>query len=264
MSKIEWCDKTWNVITGCSGISEACRNCYARTMHKRLHEMYKKNPTQKGVQKYSQPFDKVVFHEDMLDEILDTKKYPSGSRIFVNSMSDTFHLFVEHECQSKIFNAIKNRPDCDFLFLTKRVWRMFDMCLGLGSMFEGMLKPYPQNILFGATIENQEQVKRITPLIQIKKVKKSKIFISCEPLLSELHFGEDLKHIDWVIVGGEKIPNAPKRARPMKKEWVEKLYSDCRKAGVPFFFKQWGNAPRESKSLCEFETCKEFYKGGAK
>ena len=60
-------------------------------------------------------------------------------------------------------------------------------------------------------------------------------FLSIEPLLEDL--GEvDLKGIDWVIVGGESGPGA----RPMKKEWVTSIRNQCRTAGVPFFFKQWG------------------------
>lgn len=42
MSKIEWTDKTWNVITGCTQISPACQNCYAKTMTNRLEGMAKK------------------------------------------------------------------------------------------------------------------------------------------------------------------------------------------------------------------------------
>lgn len=257
MSKIEWCDKTWNVITGCSGISEACMNCYARAMHKRLHGMYLKNPNRKGVQKYSKPFDKVIFHENMLNDILDTKKYPSGSRIFVNSMSDTFHEDVKYDWVCKIFFAIEKRPDCDFLFLTKRVSLLKDVYLHY--MFDTL----PMNMLLGITIENQKQLDlRLERLTDTKKWRcfNTKIFVSCEPLLSPLDFGDKLKYIDWVIVGGEKIPNAPKKARIMQKEWVEKLYQDCKKAGVPFFFKQWGNAPRKNQEINEFETCKEFYK----
>ncbi|NDJ27919.1 hypothetical protein DMB95_08955 [Campylobacter sp. MIT 12-8780] len=258
MSKIEWCDKTFNCITGCSGISEACKNCYARSMHKRLHAMYLKNPSQKSVQKYSQPFDKVIFHEESLKELEDTKKYPSGSKIFVNSMSDTFHKDVKEEWINSIFSAIRKRKDCDFLFLTKRVgWMINRLWLGLHAL--------PDNALFGVTIENQEQLDlRFENLAGLKQVrdlnKNTRFFISCEPLLSELDFGKDLKYIDWVIVGGESVPNAPKKARTMKAEWVQKLYEDCKKAGVPFFFKQWGNAPRDESKTYAFEACKEFYR----
>lgn len=35
-TKIEWATKTWNSVTGCSKISEACENCYAKRMAERL------------------------------------------------------------------------------------------------------------------------------------------------------------------------------------------------------------------------------------
>jgi protein gp37 len=63
--------------------------------------------------------------------------------------------------------------------------------------------------------------------------------VSCEPLLSDIHFGAYIanrNHIDWVICGGESGP----RARPMKRSWVRSLRDQCKLARVPFFFKQWG------------------------
>jgi len=42
--------------------------------------------------------------------------------------------------------------------------------------------------------------------------------------------------LEWVIVGGE----SGKNARPMNPQWVRKIRDQCVDAGVPFFFKQWG------------------------
>ena len=64
-------------------------------------------------------------------------------------------------------------------------------------------------------------------------------FLSVEPLLEDL--GEiDLSGIHWVIVGGESGPGA----RPMSEEWVLAILDQCRRAGVPFFFKQWGGVQK--------------------
>ena len=65
-------------------------------------------------------------------------------------------------------------------------------------------------------------------------------FLSCEPLIGSLA-GIDLTNIHWVIVGGESGPFA----RPMKIEWVREIFRACRKAGVPFFFKQWGGIRKD-------------------
>lgn len=51
-TKIEWVEETWNLDTGCTKVSQWCRNCYAEKMHKRLTDMGKK--------KYAQPFKKQI------------------------------------------------------------------------------------------------------------------------------------------------------------------------------------------------------------
>lgn len=67
--------------------------------------------------------------------------------------------------------------------------------------------------------------------------------------------------IDWVIVGGESGPNA----RPMHPDWVRSLCDQCQAAGVPFFFKQWGEwIPHDSTKLKPFraELAKQMHKDG--
>ena len=64
-TKIEWTDKTWNPITGCTKFSAGCALCYAEVMSRRLHAM--------GVEKYANEF-KLSLHEDCLDEPLTWKK----------------------------------------------------------------------------------------------------------------------------------------------------------------------------------------------
>src|SRR3990170_4375533 len=65
-------------------------------------------------------------------------------------------------------------------------------------------------------------------------------FLSCEPLIGALD-ALPLEGIRWVIVGGESGP----KARPMKKEWAVSILRQCRKARVPFFFKQWGGVRKD-------------------
>ena len=82
MSKIEWTNETWNLVTGCSKYSEGCQNCYAERMTKRLAAM--------GQEKYKNGFNKVVFHPEELNRDFGGK----SKMIFVNSMSDTFHADI--------------------------------------------------------------------------------------------------------------------------------------------------------------------------
>jgi len=65
--------------------------------------------------------------------------------------------------------------------------------------------------------------------------------VSFEPLIDRI--GEiDLRRIHWAIVGGESGP----RSRPMKVEWVDRLYEICRRDDVAFFFKQWGGRNKKA------------------
>jgi protein gp37 len=88
------------------------------------------------------------------------------------------------------------------------------------------------NIWMGVSVESDEYELRIDDLLATRAPLK---FLSIEPLLGPLA-DLDLRGIDWVIVGGESGP----KARPMDPAWVNALRDQCRKANVPFFFKQWG------------------------
>jgi protein gp37 len=84
----------------------------------------------------------------------------------------------------------------------------------------------------GVSVENGAYVRRIDHL---RTTGAHLRFLSLEPLLGPLP-DLDLQRIEWVIVGGESGP----RSRPMAKEWVIDIRDQCSRAGVPFFFKQWG------------------------
>lgn len=218
MSKIEWTNETWNPVTGCTKYSQGCQNCYAEKMHKRLTAM--------GQEKYSKPFNEVVFHKEALSNHkfsrLDTKR----KLIFVNSMSDTFHKDVTDSQIKDILDECEWNDPNVFQILTKRAERLPD--------FE-----YPFNVWLGVTVEMAKYKSRMQYLKQTNaKIK----FLSCEPLLEDL--GElDLTGIDWVICGGE----SGKNARPLHPDWVRNIQRQCQEQNVPFFFKQWGEfAPVES------------------
>lgn len=207
MTKIEWTEATWNVITGCTKHSEGCKNCYAEKMHKRLTGMRQK--------KYKEPFSKVIFHSEELNRVIGKNKL-----VFVNSMSDTFHESIQ-DCEINwLLTACKVQPWNQFQILTKRAERLPDF------------KTYPENVWLGVTVENSRYKNRIDYL---KKTNAKIKFLSCEPLLDDL--GEiDLTGINWVIVGGETGPHA----RPMHIDWVRNILKQCKKQKIPFFFKQWG------------------------
>ena len=210
-TKIEWTDKSWNPITGCTKISAGCANCYAEIMSKRLQAMKQ--------DKYKNGFI-LAMHNNVLDEPIKWKK---PHTIFVCSMSDLFHENVPFSFIDKVVETIKSTPQHNYQILTKRANRM-------AEYFSD--KIIPKNAWLGVTVDIASSKSRIDFLRNLNAPIK---FLSCEPLLEDL--GDmNLDGIDWVIVGGE----SGAKARPMKEEWVQSIKVQTEKQGSAFFFKQWG------------------------
>lgn len=267
-SKIEWTDKTWNIISGCSPISEGCKNCYAARMAKRLAGRY-------GYDK-DEPF-KVTFHQDRLDDPLMWKK---PSKIFVCSMGDLFHEDVQERWINEAWLYMALAKQHTYIILTKRPNRMLEYFASwqkgdLPGIFLGDSEGYLQsdgtrkgggftwplpNVWLGVTCENQKAAdERIPILLQIPAAVR---FVSAEPMLGKINLtsitprGTDLSFnafkdnkiwgeflhmngnkIDWVICGAETGPGK----RPMDLQWAKDLQTQCELAGVPFFFKKDSN-----------------------
>ena len=210
-TKIEWTDRTWNPVTGCTKLSIGCTHCYAETMANRLKAM--------GVKKYANGFIPTI-HENVLDEPLKWKK---PHTVFVCSMADLFHDAVSFDFIDKIMNTIKNSPQHRYQILTKRADRMAEYF---------SQSDVPKNVWLGVTVESFSEKPRIDLLRNLQATIR---FISCEPLIEDI--GEiDLTNIDWVIVGGE----SGVKARPMKPEWVRSILQQAEEQDTAFFFKQWG------------------------
>jgi protein gp37 len=210
-TKIEWTDKTWNPVTGCSKISAGCANCYAEVMARRLQAM--------GQEKYKNGFG-VTLHYNVLCEPIHWKK---PHTIFVCSMSDLFHDSVPFSFVDEVMNVIESTPRHNYQILTKRAERM-------AQYFES--RHVPSNAWLGVTVDVINSKNRIDHL---RSLDASIKFLSCEPLLEDL--GEmNMKGIDWVIVGGE----SGLKARPMKEEWVLSIMRQVEEQKSLFFFKQWG------------------------
>ncbi len=221
-SRIEWTETTWNPTTGCTKISEGCKNCYAERMANRLHAM--------GSEKYRNVF-QLTIHPEIIDE---PKGWKTPRTVFVNSMSDLFHEQIPLDFIRKVFKTMNDCPQHTFQVLTKRADILFQ--------YNEMLK-WSKNIWMGVTVENQKQVHRIDALRNTDAIVK---FLSLEPLLTAINDIE-LSGIDWVIVGGESGPGA----RPIRESWVLDIRQMCQEQNVPFFFKQWGgiNKKRSGRIL---------------
>jgi protein gp37 len=274
---IEWTDSTWNPIRGCSRVSEGCRNCYAESMALRFSgpgQPYEGLAVlQNGHALWT---GKIQFVEKHL---LDPLKWRAGirdqgtgssrpRRIFVNSMSDLFHENVTDEMRDRIFAVMALCPQHTFQVLTKRPERMLEyFATGLlGTVREAFVGRQAQmvnqartglpvlkwsglplpNAWLGVSVENQATADARIPMLL--KTPAAVRFISAEPLLGPVNLKVTAaascvmdclnRHdgLDWVICGGESGPHA----RPMNPDWARGLRDQCQAAGVPFFFKQWG------------------------
>lgn len=216
-SQIEWTESTWNPVTGCNKISPGCKHCYAERMATRLQAM--------GQSNYRNGFE-LTLQEHMLELPLKWKK---PQNIFVNSMSDLFHKDVPLEYIQRVFAVMNEAHWHRFQVLTKRSDRLLEVHTELN---------WTPNIWMGVSVENADYTYRIDNL---RKTGAAIKFLSIEPLIGPLPKRMNLKGIDWAIVGGESGPGA----RPMEESWVLDIQKQCQKAGVAFFFKQWGGVNKK-------------------
>lgn len=261
---IEWADATWNPVTGCTKVSEGCRNCYAKSFAERF----------KGVPgHYFESGFAVTLRPDKLEQPL---RWTRPRKIFVNSMSDLFHPDVPFDFIGQVFSVMGYSSHHTFMVLTKRPGRMLEFMKWYQEINKDPVSVSSEpfilpNVWIGVSVENQQAAdERIPLLLQTPAAVR---FLSCEPLLGSV----DLNHItlqlsdapergkpaisisalrgwyggdgapakvDWVIVGGE----SGDKARPMHPWWVQELRDQCQAADVPFFFKQWGEW-RETHAL---------------
>jgi protein gp37 len=229
-SAIEWTEATWNPVTGCTKISPGCDNCYAERLALRLQAM--------GQPNYANGFE-LTLQERMLELPL---KWKTPQMIFVNSMSDLFHKDVPEDYIRRVFDVMWRAQRHVFQVLTKRSQRLARLSPKL---------EWPPNVWMGVSVESAEYRFRID---QLRETGAAVKFLSLEPLLGPLPV-LDFGGIDWVIVGGESGPGA----REMRGEWVLDIRDQCRAAGIPFFFKQWGGTNKKKAGrLLENRTWDEM------
>lgn len=187
-TSIEWCDYTWNPVTGCK---HGCPYCYARKIAERF----------KGTKAWPQGFEP-MFHSTRLSDPGSSQKHQS---IFVCSMADLFGDWVPDAWILSVLSTAALIPQHTYLFLTKNPKRYLTIP---GDYLS-------ENFWFGATVTNQQDAdRRIAVLSAVPKVRK---FISFEPLLGVIS-NLDLDGIDQVILGAQTNPTVevtPKMVQPI-------------------------------------------------
>lgn len=209
---ISWAAYTWNFLRGCTKVSAGCKNCYAEELALRYGWSLNSWTVQHAAENFN-------YYPSKLD---DPRKVKSGARIFVNSMSDTFHELTPKWLLLQAFDVMRECQQHTFMILTKRPERAIEW------------GPYPDNVWLGTSIENEAAAYRLDYL---KRAEAKTKFVSFEPLLGPLD-GVNLTGIQWAIIGGESGP----KFRPMDMLWARALRDKALEAGAAVFFKQDSSA----------------------
>lgn len=237
-TKIDWCDSTWNPITGCL---HGCEYCYARGIANRfsggrdrwtdekrfaLDEKFYEEEKEKACP-YPYGFAPTL-HRYRLDEYSNKK----GRNIFVCSMADMFGEWVPEEWIKEVFMACETAPQHNYLFLTKNVKRYTEYGV-----------PMDKNMWYGTSIttENDTYLFDYLPAF-------CNTFVSIEPILEDLRVEKCnimFRQVDWFIIGAETGRRKDK-VKPERK-WIEDIVNECRKNNKPVFMKTsleeiWGES----------------------
>lgn len=245
-TKIEWAHHTFNPWYGCQKVGPGCDHCYAEGWAKRSGLVQWGPGTER---RRSSPAN----WRKPLAWNAEAERLGVRYRVFCASLADVFDNAVPTAWRMDLFSLIAKTPHLDWLLVTKRVGNVLPMCSGDGLMFDMIC----DRVWLGVTVCNQEEADRDIP--KLLKVPAKVRWLSMEPLLGHVDIHHRLgacvfteadpwetgRGIDWVVVGGESGP----KARPMHPAWVTSLRNQCKAAGVPFLFKQWGEwAPADAIS----------------
>jgi len=232
-TKIEWCDMTWNPVTGCK---HGCEYCYARRIAERFAPRLNDGSIAKvdgvcDIKNTNIPYPygfAPTFYRNRLSEPQHTKK---PQNIFVCSMADLFGEWVPQEWIDEIRVACSKADWHNYLFLTKNP-----------SGYEKIYKyelDYSPYFWFGTTVTDDASfAERGYELFEVTHgCRQPHRFLSIEPLHGQIK-EKSLRNaclLDWIIIGAE-TGNRKGKVTP-KREWIDDIVSACDRGGVPVFMK---------------------------
>lgn len=203
----------WDPWRGCHRCSEGCKFCY-------IH---------KGDAKRGIDTNEIVRNKNF-DRLIQKKKngeYKAAPGFYYLCFASDFLLEDADQWRDECWKIIRERSDCTFLFLTKRIERFMD-CIppDLGDGYD--------NVIICCTIENQENADKKLSVFQ--KVPAKHKQITAQPLIGPVDMEQYLDGIEAVIVGGE----SDKNARTLDYEWVLDIREQCIRKNISFQFRQCG------------------------
>lgn len=253
-TKIDWCDATWNPVTGCL---HDCEYCYARRIAERfggasetdnneccyecqwmtegtgeIHDLDEPIYDFDKGRNAPYPFDfDPTFHRYKLDEPQHWKK---PRTIFVCSMADLFGEWVPDEWIAEVFQACEAAPQHRYMFLTKNPARF-------KRLRENGIK-LPNGCWIGTSVtrdaEQADQYTGKTGYLSENWDTTAKWFVSVEPIQERMSRSsiENLTAMHWVIVGAETGRRVGKVVP--KKEWIDEIVEECKRCRTPIFMKE--------------------------
>ena len=249
-TKIDWCDSSWNPVTGCL---HDCQYCYAKRIaerfsteqkYKRPYEPVLPVPTRR-VRTKPEPYPygfKPTFHRYKLDE---PQKWKKPRNIFVCSMADLFGEWVPDEWIQEIFEACDKASQHRYMFLTKNPGRYMELP---NLLPRHRRPPNVAEMWFGQSFTGVAH--NYTPLVLPLWRNR---FVSIEPLLRNLSRAEAIEIAatnEWVIVGAE-TGNRKGKAIP-EKSWIDNIATACAELGKPIFMKE------SLRAIMTDDFCQQF------
>lgn len=246
-SGIEWTTHTFNPWWGCTRVGPGCDHCYAENFDKRVGgDHWGPGAPRRLVNDWSKP------------RKWNREAQKTGIRpwVFCASMADVFDNEVPTEWRDRLWGLVRECRDLRWQFVTKRIGNVAKM------LPADWPEAFPHCGLLSTVVDQAEADRDIPKLLTTPAAWRG---LSMEPLLGEVDLtristmrfrgaevlnsltgelqgmfgdvcGTALPRLNWVIVGGESGHDA----RPLNPWWVRSLRDQCAAAGVPFFFKQWG------------------------
>lgn len=275
-TSIEWTDSTWNPMRGCSRVSAGCQHCYAERFSSRFSW---KGGRYDGLVRQTRDGPRWTGKVELVESELErTLKWRKPKRIFLNSMSDTFHESLPDEAIDRVFAVMALAPQHTFQVLTKRPERMRKYLSDEATA--GRVRnirasnqwtaredwPLPQ-VWCGVSVEDQATADERIPLLL--STPAAKRFVSYEPALGPVDFTEldglgifrrphsiHEPAVLWnaltgFVAGPGEMRNhlewvivggeSGPGARPFNPKWARQTLAACRDARVTCFVKQLGS-----------------------
>lgn len=215
-TSIEWAEEVWNPVTGCTKVSQGCKNCYAERIASRFW----------GARKFTD----VRLEYDRLDFPCHWRK---PRRVFVNSMSDLFHPSVSVEYIANVWAVMGIEDRHTYMVLTKRADRMMEVlnsqefqdeyrdCVRIltENTFTGMDLPL-DNVGLGVSVENQKAGRERLPLLA--QTPAGWRFVSVEPMLESVDLVGCFEPTQW---DWDELNAGDNEAEP--EEFVEECEAEC-------------------------------------